>query len=371
MRRLPLALAAAVAALTYIAPAAPAAEIFYGITLDNQLATFQSDSPQAVRSSTRLAGLNRRESIIALDVRPNSGELYGLSNRSRLYVIYPASGTVRPVGGPFTPGLVGRSFGFDFDPAADDLRVVSDRRQNLRVDPDTGAVKSADGTLPSGLQGAAFSNTSQRPGTPEPTRLYVIDVAANALAVEEPASGQLTRVGSLGVDVSDPTGFDIASDGRAFLSAGRGGNANLYEVNLATGRARSASREISTRLGNRGETGAQVRALAAAGSVPDDTRRPQLLVAASSRDAARRLRKNYSVAFSCAEWCQVTGTLTRRDGARLAAGNGALATAGTDRIAFRPTRLGRRAQPASAHLVVKAVDAAGNVSTFRQTVQLQ
>ncbi len=371
MRRLPLALAAATAALTVIAPTAHAAEIFYGITLDNQVATIQSDSPQAVRSSTRLAGLAPRESIIALDVRPNSGELYGLSDRSRLYVIYPASGTVRPVGGPFTPPLQGQSFGFDFDPVADDLRLVSSRRQNLRLDPDTGAVKSVDGTLPSGLQGAAFSNTSQKPGTPEPTRLYVIDVAANALSVLEPASGQLTRVGSLGVDVSDPTGFDIASDGRAFLSAGRGGNANLYIVDLSTGRARPASREISTRLGNRGATGAQIRALASAGSVPDDTRRPQLLVAASSRDAARRLRKNYSVAFSCAEWCLVTATLTRRDGARLASGTGALSAPGTNRIAFRPTRLGRRAQPASARLVVKAVDAAGNISTFRQPVQLR
>jgi len=301
MRRLQLALAAAVTALAATAPSAGAAEIFYGITLDNKLVTFQSDSPLALRTSVPLSGLASRESILALDVRPNSGELYGLSSRSRLYVIYPGSGTVRPVGGPFTPGLQGRSFGFDFDPLADDLRVVSDTRQNLRLDPDTGAVKSSDGALSAGLQGAAFSNTSQKPGTPEPTRLYGVDLAADALVTEEPATGQLTRVGELGIDVTDPTGFDIASDGRAFLSAGRRGNVSLYLVNLATGRARPASRDISARLGNLGLTGAQVRAIAAAGSVADDQTPPQLLVAAGSRDAARRLRKNYSVAFSCAE----------------------------------------------------------------------
>lgn len=371
MRRLPLALPAAVAALAFTAPTAGAAEIFYGIGLDNSLVTFQSDSPQAVRSSTRLAGLAPRESIVALDVRPNSGELYGLSNQSRLYVIYPASGTVRPIGGPFSPALQGRSFGFDFDAEADDLRIVSDARQNLRVDPDTGAVKSAGGAPPSGLQGAAFTNTSQRPGTPEPTRLYVVDVGADALSVQDPSTGALTRVGAFGVDVSDPTGFDIASDGSAFLSAGVRGNANLYRVNLATGRIRAASREISTQLGNRGVTGSQVRAIAAAGSVPDDATPPSLLVAAGSRDAARRLRVNYTVAFSCAEWCSVSASLTRRRGGRLASGVGFLRRAGRARIAFRPTRLGRRGQPGSARLVVRAVDAAGNVSTFRQPVQLR
>src|SRR5918998_4918804 len=240
MRRLPLALATAVAALTLLAPAAGAAGNFYGITLDNRLVTFQSDSPKAVRSSLRLSGLAAREGIVALDVRPNSGELYGLSNRGRLYVIYPGSGAVRPVGAPL--GLQGRSFGFDFDPVADDLRVVTDAGQNLRVDPDTGIVKSVDTPLAAGLQGAAFTNTSQKPGAPEPTTLYVVDVAADTLSVQEPASGRLTRVGALGVDVTNPVGFDIASDNRAFLSAARAGNANLYLVDLRTGRARPASR---------------------------------------------------------------------------------------------------------------------------------
>jgi len=64
-------------------------------------------------------------------------------------------------------------------------------------------------------------------------------------------------------------------------------------------------------------------------------------------------------------------TLTRRAGGRLASGTGRLSTAGRDRIAFRPTRLGRRAMPTSARLVVRAVDAAGNTSTFRQPVRLR
>ncbi len=68
-------------------------------------------------------------------MRPNSGQLYGLSSASKIYVIHPASGTARPVGAAFTPALGGRSFGFDFDPVADQIRAVSDSGQNLRFDP--------------------------------------------------------------------------------------------------------------------------------------------------------------------------------------------------------------------------------------------
>jgi len=57
MRREVLAAAAALVSLFATAPAASAAEAFYGITLNDQLVTFQSDSPLAVRTSVRLTGL--------------------------------------------------------------------------------------------------------------------------------------------------------------------------------------------------------------------------------------------------------------------------------------------------------------------------
>ena len=107
-------------------------------------------------------------------------------------------------------------------------------------------------------------------------------------------------------------GFDIAGDGRAFFSAGRSGNVSLYLVDLRTGRATPASEEISTGVGNRGQSGSQVRAIAAAGDVPDDTTRPALLLTVGNRDALARLRRTFTIAFSCSEWCRVDATLSAR-----------------------------------------------------------
>ena len=385
MRREVLAAAAALVSLFATAPAASAAEAFYGITLNNQLVTFQSDSPQAIRSSVRLAGLGAKESIVALDVRPNGGgQLYGLSSTSRIFVIHPGSGQARPVGSAFTPALTGKSFGFDFNPVADRLRITSDIGQNLRVNPDTGRGEGDDGKLTyragdpgAGTQpeivGAAYTNTSAPPGG---TQLFGIDARRNALVRQDPPNaGTLTTVGPLGRDLGDPVGFDIAGDGRAFLSAGVKGVVDLFLVNLSTGRATPASKQLSTALGNRGVSGTQVRAIAAAGAVPDDTRRPALVVSLGSSEAASRLARAFTVPFSCSEWCLVEGTLTARGGTVLARINGQLREAGRETLTVTPTPKGRLASRAGRSvnglLRVRARDAGGNLSRVRQRVSLR
>jgi len=385
MRRPLLAAAAALASLLAAAPAASAAEAFYGITLNNQLVTFQSDSPRAIRSSVRLAGLGARESIVALDLRPNGGgQLYGLSSTSRVFVIYPGSGQARPVGRGFTPALAGKSFGFDFNPVTDRIRITSDLGQNLRVNPDTGRGEGDDGRLAyktgdpgAGTQpeivGAAYTNTSSPPGG---TQLFGIDARRNTLVRQDPPNaGTLTTIGALGRDLGDPLAFDIASDGRAFLSAGARGVVDLFRVNLSTGRATAASKQLSTTLGNRGVSGTQVRAIAAAGAVPDDIRRPALVVALGSSESISRLARSFTVPFSCSEWCLVEGTLFARGGTVLARINGQLREPGRDRLTVTPTPKGRLAARAgrsvSATLRVRARDAGGNLSRVRQRVSLR
>ena len=105
--------------LLAVAPA-QAAERFYGVTKSNRLVTFHSDSPGALRSSTRLEGLGSA-SIVAIDLRPRNGRLYGLGSNYRLYVISPRSGRARPVGPPL-PGQPSAAVGFDFNPTADLIR---------------------------------------------------------------------------------------------------------------------------------------------------------------------------------------------------------------------------------------------------------
>jgi hypothetical protein len=58
----------------------------------------------------------------------------------------PSSGVATPVGAaPFAIPLAGASFGFDFNPTVDRIRVVSDAGQNVRQHPDLGTV--VDGAL--------------------------------------------------------------------------------------------------------------------------------------------------------------------------------------------------------------------------------
>ncbi|MGI8674345.1 MAG: DUF4394 domain-containing protein, partial [Thermoleophilaceae bacterium] len=53
-----------------------------------------------------------------------------------------------PVGtGPFTPALFGGSFGFDFNPMADAIRLTSDGEQDARISPAAGMVTFSDPPL--------------------------------------------------------------------------------------------------------------------------------------------------------------------------------------------------------------------------------
>jgi Domain of unknown function (DUF4394) len=73
--------------------------------------------------------------------------------------------------------------------------------------------------------------------------LFNLDAARDVLVLQNPPNaGVLTTVGSLGVDVSEIAGFDVAaSDGTAYASlihrvrSGRSNRAGLYTIDLETG----------------------------------------------------------------------------------------------------------------------------------------
>src|SRR5262245_38551892 len=121
----------------------------YALSMDNQLLTFDTSTPGTIQATRPVTGLQAGESMLGIDSRPLTGQLYGLGSTNRLYVIDPASGVATPVGtGTFAVPLRGMAFGFDFDPVADRIRVVSDAGQNLRLNPDTGAVLDSDPNTP-------------------------------------------------------------------------------------------------------------------------------------------------------------------------------------------------------------------------------
>jgi hypothetical protein len=250
----------------------------FATTPSNRLLTFNSAKPQKILSSLLVSGLEPGETLLGIDFRPATGELYGLASMGtadRLYKIDPASGAATAVSAtPLDPGLVGTSFGFDFNPVPDRLRLVTDVDQNLRVNPITGAVVDTDPAIPGvqidgplayaaadpnvdqdpNLVAAAYTNPDTDPATG--TTNFGIDSNLDVLVTQgtregvtppvSPNTGQLFTVGPLGLRASSITAFDIgfqsdAGDQVALAAFGRGGRdrrSDLVQIDLDTGRAR-------------------------------------------------------------------------------------------------------------------------------------
>jgi hypothetical protein len=221
----------------------------YAVTADNQLVRFASNAPGALGAALPIGGLQPGESILGIDFRPATGQLFALGSTSRLYVLDPSTGAATQVGaGSFALPLAGAEFGFDFNPTVDRIRVVSDAGQNLRLNPNTGAVvdadTGADGVQPdgdlngvaTGLVAAGYINNFPSATT---TALYGIDADLDLLVLQSPPNnGTTVFAGALGVDIDAVAGFDIVSSGnQAFAALTPSGEttSRWYTVDLASG----------------------------------------------------------------------------------------------------------------------------------------
>jgi len=226
----------------------------FALTDDQRLVFFREARPGRAREigPVQLSGDTR---LVGIDFRPATGGLWGLGDKSGVYEIDPQTGvaTLRSQltlnGVPFA--LVGTSFGVDFNPTVDRMRVVSDSGQNLRINVDTGATSDDPGLnsggVPSlGITAAAYTNNDSDPNTA--TTLFDLDAALDQLAIQAPPNnGSQNATGKLGLDVSPEIGFDIysviAEDGttagaRAFATITTD-RTRLYGINLLTGKARA------------------------------------------------------------------------------------------------------------------------------------
>lgn len=209
--------------------------VAYAASTDNKLYRFDPTNPTI--NSVAFMGLASGEVIVGLDFRPATGTLYAISNQNRLLSVNTSSGQVAVVG--TIPGLSGATFGFDFNPTVDRIRLVSNTGQNLRLHPDLGTIVATDGILNPGtptVSGAAYTNNFTGATT---TNLFVIDYTTNMLYNQTPPNnGVLVPIGALGIDVEADNGFDIGgSSNKAFALFKVGGTTAVYSVNLTTGAA--------------------------------------------------------------------------------------------------------------------------------------
>lgn len=228
----------------------------YGLSEDNRLVTFELGSTDDLLTDRAITGLPAGENLVGIDFRPSTGELYALGSSSRLYRIDFKTAKATALGaGPFAPALVGSEFGFDFNPVADRVRVVSDTDENVRLHPDTGALASSDTTLAydaldinsaanPNVVASAYTNNFTGGGS---TTLYGIDSALDVLvrqgspggAPTSPNAGTLFTVGALGIDASDSLGFDVSEFGSAVacVTANAAVDTQIYGIDLGTGTA--------------------------------------------------------------------------------------------------------------------------------------
>jgi hypothetical protein len=223
------------------------------LAVDNSsaLLAFGALRPDIIVRRTAITGLATGESILGIDFRPVDGELYALGSASRIYTVDTLTAVATLVGTtPFTPALGGASFGFDFNPVADRIRVHSDQSEDLRLNPTTGALAATDSALAYALADAGAGSDPAVAGTAytnsvagaTATVLYAIDAARDVLVMlPNPNDGRLVTVGALGVNTTSDVGFDIAgNNGAAYvtlttgLGAGRTGS-TLFQLNLSTG----------------------------------------------------------------------------------------------------------------------------------------
>jgi Domain of unknown function (DUF4394) len=219
--------------------AIPAMPVAYAVDDNNNLLAFNF-SNMSTPVSKLITGLQAGETILGIDMRPATGQLYALGSSSRLYTINMASAAATAVGtAPFATILSGTSFGFDFNPTVDRIRVVSNTGQNIRLNPITGDIAAVDLVLNPGLPNVtAAAYTNNFAGTTT-TVLYDIDVTTDKLYMQNPPNnGTLVEVGSLGVDVTAESGFDIGgTSNKAYAVLKTGSTTYLYSINIATGAA--------------------------------------------------------------------------------------------------------------------------------------
>ena len=229
----------------------------WGLTASQKLINFSNLSPGTVARTVTITGLPAGETLVGIDFRPRTGQLYAVSTASRIYTLNTTTGAATAVGtAAFTPAANGTAFGVDFNPVPDRIRFVSDAEQNLRLHPDTGGLAGTDTTIAfatgdanqaanPNLVGAAYSSNIAGTTT---TTMYAIDSNLDILvrqgsvggAPVSPNSGQLFTIGALGVNTTDQVGFDIADFNDyalASLTTAGATQSALYSINLSTGAA--------------------------------------------------------------------------------------------------------------------------------------
>jgi hypothetical protein len=197
----------------------------YAVTANNKLVTVDSHNASHAAANTpsvpvSFSGLQPNEQIIAIDVRPSTGVLYGFTDTSRLYTIAEPQGPQQStVQATFVAAVAAPNDGFvgmDFSPTTDRLWITNNASQTFVVNPTTGAVVTSSTAQNRRFVGLA--STESVPGAAI-SRLLAIDATTHELVTMTPNLIQAVTTVNLPITAIYPQGFDISPlDNAAFFS---------------------------------------------------------------------------------------------------------------------------------------------------------
>ena len=228
----------------------------FGLTDDGRLVRFATRAPERARTVDFIAGLSGADTaLVGVDFRVQDGKLYGVGNYGGVYTIDTKTAQATLVS-TLTVPLSGNTFGVDFNPAADRLRIISDTGQNLAHNVNADGVTASNAMLTytpppaapvvaSGVVAAAYTNNDlNQPATG--TTLFDLDTMLDQIVIQSPpGNGILVATGQLGFDPGAEGGLDIytrlskgiAVSNHAFATLATNGKYSLVGISVLTGRA--------------------------------------------------------------------------------------------------------------------------------------
>ncbi len=189
--------------------------------------------------------------LLGFDVRPADGALYGILADGSIVSVDPKTGQTTAKSKLSEPFKAGIDVTFDFNPAADRLRLMSSDGTSLRINVDDGKVtvdgshkfKDGDanaGKTPKVVAGAYSNSLNPKPAA---TALYNIDATTWTLVTQAPPNdGVLNTVGALGISAATPVAFNIVASAGDKNDAWLATGGNLYSVDLKSGKATLAGK---------------------------------------------------------------------------------------------------------------------------------
>nr|BBJ06055.1 hypothetical protein YBY_39040 [Marinobacter nauticus] len=211
------------------------------VTADNAcLVRFSLSDPSTVLA---VGSLDVAGSVVGLDFRPASGELYALTDMGQLVLVDPMTAETTLVTASIGE-LTGARYDIDFNPAANALRLISDARQNFRMGSPALVENAQQQALVDGtfgyLQGVvATAYTNVNPGQ-EGTQMFVISADSRTFFQQNPNVGLLTRIGGLfpSAESVDVKGYNVfTTEGgmnEHYAVFEVDGSVGLYSINPAT-----------------------------------------------------------------------------------------------------------------------------------------